>query len=147
MSATMIDHLNAIYTNQALDYYDTLPHDDQKTYSAYMINRFLSMNLDYVCVVNEFQEYLNEISPRESYLFFSQLVPKGKQFNRYVKSATQHQYEEWMVDHVATYFAVAKRDAVKYITIMYMTVEGKAELRHICEIYQVDSKKLSKAKL
>ena len=105
------------------------------------------MNPEYVEMVNTFQEFLNTISSRESYLFYSQLLPKKRQFNKYIKPSTQVSYEAWMVDAVATYFTVSHHEAIEYIHIMYLTDPGKAQLRHICEIFFIEDKKLTKANL
>ena len=45
---TLFDHLNNITAIQNPDYYDKLSDEDRKTWSNFMIHRFLSMNYDYV---------------------------------------------------------------------------------------------------
>ena len=74
----LFDHLNAIYLNQSPQYWESLTEAERKSYSTFMINRFLSMNMNYIEIVNALQEYYGSIGPRESYLFYSDLLPKGK---------------------------------------------------------------------
>ena len=64
MAKTLFDHLSHICEKQNLNYYDTLDEVDKKTFSIYMINRFLSMNIDYLPVVNEIQQYWDQLTPR-----------------------------------------------------------------------------------
>lgn len=147
MTKTLFDHINAIYTDQSLDYFDKLDESDRKTFSVYMVNRFLSMNRHQIPVVNEFQKYWSETGPREAYLFYSQALPKGKQFNKYVKGAKEEKYEPWLVELVGRYFSVSKKDALDYLDIFYATDAGKADLRSICEMFAVEPKKIKKVKL
>ena len=78
---SLFDHVDAIYTNQKIDYFGTLTEADKKSYNNYMVNRFLSMNTHQLPFVNELQKYT--LDTKTHYLFFSQLLPRGKQFNKY----------------------------------------------------------------
>ena len=40
---------------------DSLSELDRKSFSPYMINRFLSMNMDFVELINEFQKFIQGI--------------------------------------------------------------------------------------
>jgi hypothetical protein len=142
-SKGLFDHVDAIYTNQKIDYFDTLTEADKKTYSNYMVNRFLSMNSHQIPFVNEIQKY--NIDSKTHYLFFSQILPKGKQFNKYIKKTKEVKYEEWLVDIVTNHFSVSKLEAEEYLEIYYK--QNKSSLRMLCEAYGIDSKKIKKAKL
>lgn len=144
---SLFDHLNAVYTNQSLEYFDTLDEADKKTYSAYMINRFISMNPTYLPLVNEVQKLLGVLRPREHYLIYSQALPKGRQHNAYIKGKKEEKYPEWMVDATVKYFEVNLHDAIDYIDMMYMTEGGRQNLRLICEYFGTDPKLLKKASL
>lgn len=147
MAATLFDHLNAIYTDQRVEYFDTLEPEDAKSYSAYMINRLLSMNAGYISVVNTFQLYLNTVGPRESYLFYSQLIPKGKQFNKYIKAQSKVKYELWLIDFIAQYYTISRRDATEYLHIYYASDTNKAELKALLEAHNTHSKFIKQADL
>lgn len=147
MTSTLFDHLNAIYENQSLDYFDSLDEDSKKTYSGYMVNRLLSMNADYIPVINVFQEYLNTVSPRESYLFFAGFIPRGRQYNGYIKSKAAKDHELWVIDLVAQHFDVSRQDAREYLVLFYKTDHGKADLKQIMESHGIDPKQIKKAKL
>ena len=51
MAKTLFDHLNAISKDQKPDYFKDLSEEDKKTWSNYMIHRFLSMNYDFVDLI------------------------------------------------------------------------------------------------
>jgi hypothetical protein len=147
MAASIFDHLAAIYLNKKVDYLDTLEEPDRKTFNTYMINRFISMNADYLPVVNAFQKFYGVLGPRETYLFYSQFLPRKKAFAKYVKGVKEEKYDEWLVDIVVRYFEVSKKDAISYLDLFYQTEEGKADLREICEFFGTDPKKIKKVKI
>lgn len=144
---SVFDHFNAICLDQSVDYFDKLSEADRKSYNTYMIDRIVSMNMDFLPVVSELGRYYGCYGPRESYLFYSQILPKGRQFNKYIKPAKETKYEEWLVDTVVKYFNVSIREATGYLDIFYSSDEGKADLRSICEKFGTDPKKLKKVKL
>jgi hypothetical protein len=124
-----------------------LSEADKKTFLPYMINRGISMNPDFIPVVNEVQKYWNEIGPRELYLVYSQIIPKGNYFNKYIKATKEQEYEFWLICRVAEHFGISRRKAVDALRIYYASNEGKVALRKICEDYATDPKLIKKAKL
>jgi len=145
MTKTLFQHLNAVYTNQQIDYWDDLGPADQKSYNVYMINRLISMNMDYVELVNEFQKLYESLTARESYLFYSQMLPRRKQWNKYVKAKQESKHEEWIVELVAHHFCVSKTEAKDYLDLYMSTVDGKDGLKRILEMYGTDPKKVKRA--
>lgn len=143
MAKTLFDHINEIYQSQKKNYFSTLDDGEKRTYSAYMVNRFLSMNIHQLPVVNEIQKYT--IPNEAHYLFYATMLPRGKQYNKYVKAAKETKYEDWLVDLVAKYYCVSQVEATFYLDIYYR--DDKPALRSLCEKYGVDPKVIKKAKL
>ena len=52
---SLFDHVNQVTSVQNPNYWDEISDEDKKTWSNYMINRFLSMNSDWIELVNELQ--------------------------------------------------------------------------------------------
>jgi hypothetical protein len=144
---TPFDHINAIYGNQRVDYFDTLTEPDKKTFSPFVINMGISMNPDFLPVVNEANKYWDQLDARSLYLFYSQALPKGKYYNKWVKGKKEDKYESWLVELVAKKYEVSEDEAKDYLELFYRTDEGREELRAICEGYGLDNKKIKKAKL
>lgn len=143
MAKTLFDHINEIYQSQKKNYFSTLDDGEKRTYSAYMVNRFLSMNIHQLPLVNEIQKYT---LPNEAhYLFLATTIPRGKQYNKYVKAVKETKYEEWLVTLVAKHYCVSEVEAMSYLDIYYR--DDKLALRSLCEKYGIDSKILKKAKL
>jgi len=139
----LFDHIDAIYTNQKPDYYTSLSDGDKKSYNNYMVNKFLSMNPHQLPFVNELQKYT--LTPELHYAFFSRVIPKGKQFNKYIKSKKESSYETWLVDLVREHYSVSTGEATDYLDIFYK--HNKAELKQLCQMYGKTEKELKKVKL
>ena len=59
--------------------WDSFSDADKKKFSPFMVNRYLSMNDDFLPLVNYIQKYAIEIMPRKSvYQFYCELLPKKK---------------------------------------------------------------------
>ena len=143
MAKTLFDHINAIYLEQKKNYFSGLDDGEKRTYSNYMVNRFLSMNIHQLPLVNEIQKY--NLPSDVHYLFFATTIPRGKQYNKYVKAAKETKYEDWLVDLVAGHYCVSQDEAKSYLDTYYN--DGKQALRELCEKYGVDPKVIKKAKL
>jgi hypothetical protein len=143
MTKTLFDHINHIYQSQTKNYFSTLEEGDKRTYSAYMVNRFLSMNIHQLPLVNEIQKY--SLPSDMHYLFFATTLPRGKQYNKYVKAAKETKYEEWLVTLMAKHYFVSEVEAMGYLDLYYR--DDKAGLRTLCENYGIDPKLIKKAKL
>jgi len=148
MAKSLFDHLSQIYEGQRIDYFDTLEEPDAKSFNTYMIHRFVSMNPDYISAVNTIQQYWDQLSPREVYLFYSQLLPKKRQFNKYIKnSKDQEKYESWLVELVSTHYKVSCEEATDYLNIFFSSPERKDSLRTLVEGYGRTPKELKKVGL
>lgn len=143
MAKTLFDHINEIYQSQKKDYFQNLDDGEKRTYSNYMVNRFLSMNIHQLPLVNEIQKY--NLPSEMHYLFYATTIPRGKQYNKYVKSKSESKYETWLVELVAKHYEVSQTEAVTYLDIYYD--RDKEGLRKLCEKYGVDPKTIKKAKL
>lgn len=142
----LFDFLTGITTDQSIEFFDSLNDAEKKKYknSRYLLHRFLSMNVNYSQVVNAIQKY-SAIPDRAHYLFMTNMLPKGKQYNKYIKGDRDEKYEPWLVELVAKHFNVSKVEAIQYLEIYY--TQNKDTLTMLCKNYGIDSKTLKKAKL
>lgn len=147
MSKGLFDHINEITKRQSVDYMDTLSESDKKTWSNYMISRFLSMNMHWTELVNELQQFTATMRPSEYYRLYIDLLPKGNTFLRYVKGKSDDKYEDFLIDHIRTEYECSKTQAIDYLQILYSTEKGKKSIKSICESYGEDPKKIRKLKL
>lgn len=147
MPKTLFDHIKAVTSEQRIDYWDTLEDSDKKSWSNYMIHRFLSMNSDWIEVLSEIQPYTQTLEPKQLYLALIGLIPKGKYYLKYTKGKGEKKYESWLVDLIKQDFQCSIKEAEDYSEILYSTREGRENIKYICEKYGIDKKQITKLKL
>jgi hypothetical protein len=147
MAKSLFDHIKAITSEQNPDYWATLDDGDKKTWSNYMIHRFLSMNKDWIQVLSEIQPYTQVLEPNALYLALIGLLPKGRHYLKYTKGKNDAKYEGWLVELIIKEFTSSKKEALEYLEIFYSTREGRENVKYICEKYGIDKKEITKLKL
>ena len=145
--ATLFDHIKQITDIQNPKYWDTLSEEDKKTWSNYMVIRFLSMKYEWVELIGEIQPYCQEIPPKALYLTLIDLIPKSRTFLKYIRPEKGVDYEKWMVELVSKYYEVPESEAEQYVDIMYAIKGGHQTLQNIAESYGTDPKIIKKLKL
>lgn len=115
---TIFDHLSNI-TDKKLPW-EELSDADRKAFSPYMINRFLSMSQDFIELVDELQPYtVGTLEPEFVYKLYSELLPKKKQFNKYIKSKKVDKYNSDLVDLVRNHFLISEKETLEYLDMYY----------------------------
>ena len=147
MAKTLFDHLNAITYDKNPKYWDLLEDVDKKTWSNYMIIRFLSMNPDWIETIADVQPYIQNAPPKAMYLCLSGLLQKKKVFLKYMKPVSADKYENWIIELVAKYYEVSQLEAEGYLEILYQSTNGKLHIKEIAEAYGTDPKQITKLKL
>lgn len=138
MAKTIFEHLAGIKEKKVS--WDTLTDADKKTFSPFLINRFLSMNMDYIEFVNDLQKYsIGLLKPREVYKIYYYFLPAQKTWDKYIKGKTEKKYEPELLDYLTKWFGVSKREVVDYLQIL-----PKEEVREILSAYGLDKKRITK---
>ena len=138
MSKSLFDHIKQITNVQNTLYWDSLPDGDKKTWSNYMVHRFLSMKSEWIQVVNEIQKYW-EMKPKNVYQFYTDILPRGRVFLRYVKSKKKSKVEKWAMEHLVDYFQCSTREVEDHLELL-----TKEQVATIIMKYGVEDKQLKK---
>ena len=136
----LFDHIKWITEKQTKDYWDTLNDTERKRWSNYMINRFLSMKVDWISFVNEVQQY--NLKPRDLYRLYIDMLPKGKQWLKYTKRRKKMNYPNWLLEIMTKDFEISILEARHHLDMLYMTEQGKQEVREILMKYGTEEKLL-----
>ena len=142
---SLFDHIREVTAVQKTNYFETLSVEDRKTWSNYMVNRFLSMKMEWVELVNELQKY--KLEPKELYKLYINILPKGKQWLKYTKGRNDMDYPQWLINIVANDMEVSKQEAYQAIEMYYLTEGGMAELGQLARKWGIEPKKIEKAGL
>ena len=142
---SLFDHINQIKKTQNPNYWDTLSKEDKKTWSNYMVHKFLSMNMNLVDIINELQKY--NLEPKDLYKLYTNLLPKDNRFYKYVKGRNEMQHPQWLINLIATHMKSSKKEAYDAVEMYMLTEGGMLELGEICRKYGVEPKKIEEAGL
>ena len=132
---SLFDHINHITSKQTKGYWDTLNETEKKQWSNYMIHRFLSMKMEWADFVNEIQK-LN-LKPKQLYLVYSNVLPKGKQYLKYIKKKKDPIYNTQVVQKISEYFEISQSESEDYLKLL-----SKKQIRELVSKYGYTDKEL-----
>ena len=142
---SLFDHIRQITAVQSPNYWEEISDEDKKSWSNYMAHRFLSMKMEWVELVNELQKY--NLQPKELYKLYTNVLPKSKQWLKYIKRRNQMAHPNWLINIVANHEEVSKKEAVDMIEMYYLSEGGMLELGQLAQKWGVEPKKIEEAGL
>jgi type I restriction-modification system DNA methylase subunit len=110
----IFDWLKAI--NNTKPPVESFTSKDWEVWNSYMIHRFISMNPDYIEIVN----YVQDLPPQEKriiYNVYKEFIPKNNKWNKYIKSKTKEPNKE-LIDHLRDYLKCSSKEAKEAITLL-----------------------------
>ena len=135
---TIIDWINQLLVNKK--HWNEFTEDEQKKFNPFIINRWLSMDKDFIEIVNVFQKYaIGTLESREVYKWYCDVLPQGKRFNRYIKGKSDKKYDKELIDIISKYFECSKLQTKEYLQLI-----SHNELIEILEKYGLDEKKIKR---
>ena len=131
----LFDHINHITSNQTKDYWNTLTETEKKQWSNYMINRFLSMKMEWTDFVNEIQKL--KLDSYQLYVVYSSILPKGKQYLKYIKKKKGTIYSKQVIQTISEYFQISQSESEDYLNLL-----SKKQIRELVSKYGYANKEL-----
>ena len=133
---TIIDWMNQLLVHKK--HWNDFTEDEQKKFSPFIINRWLSMDKEFLEIVNYFQKYaIGTLEPREVYKWYCNILPKGKRFNKYIKGKKDKKYDPELINIMCEYFQCSKTEVKENLSLI-----SKEEVNQILEKYGTDPKKI-----
>ena len=126
------DHIKNLHTKQRS--WDDFNDEEKKSFNIFIINKALSMNPNYLSIVNMVQRYTNNLlNPKEVFNLYFNLLPNKFRFYKWIKGAKDKNKEKYQV--LAKYFECSSREAKDYIELL-----DKKEINKILKLYKNDNK-------
>ena len=118
--ATIFDFIGGVTDKKKS--WDKWSESDQKKFSVYIVNRWLSMRMELTELVNELQTYtIGLLRPQEPYKLYHELLPNNKAFAKYIKGKSEDKYDAALVSQIAEHYQVSKTEATDYFDLMDKT--------------------------
>ena len=115
--SNIFDWLKCINTSKPS--VESFKDSDWEVWNSYMIHRFLSMNVDFLPIVNEVQSYPPQ-SKKEIYSIYKEYIPKNNKWSKYIKSSNKEPNKD-LVNHLKDHFKVSVREVKDYLRILDTT--------------------------
>jgi hypothetical protein len=111
---------------------------DQKSFSPFIVNRWLSMRQDLVEFINELQTYtIGVLRPQETYQLYYELLPNNKVFAKYVKGKKEDKFSDKLISQVAEHYQVSRLEATEYVELM-----NQDQCAHLLALYGYSDKEI-----
>ena len=135
---TIFDWVNQILVHRK--HWNDFTEDEQKKFSPFIINRWLSMDKEFIEIVNYFQKYaIGTLEPREVYKWYCDILPRGKRFNKYIKGKKDKKYDSELISLLTNHFECSKVEVKQHLKLI-----DKIELKEILEKYGKDEKTIKR---
>lgn len=116
-SATIFDFIDGITHKKKQ--WSEWTESDQKKFAPFIVNRWLSMRMELIDLVNMLQKYtIGTLTPKETYRIYHELLPQSKGFAKYIKSSKEDAYNPKLVDQIVEHFTISKSEAVEYLDLL-----------------------------
>ena len=110
---------------------------EQELFNSYVIHRVLSMNPDFIEIVNEAQS-LPPTHKKQIYSIYREFIPKNNKWFKYIKSNTKEPNND-LVLKLKDYFKVSIREIKDYLKIL-----DKKEVQSILNKQGLEEKEIKK---
>jgi hypothetical protein len=121
MAVSVFDLVKIMTTTERK--WSDLNDEEKKATEPFMIIMILSMHPDLLDLVNDFQRYAisTDLSPREVYTFFNDLLPKRSYYSPWIKSKKESTYSELLLGIMSEEYGCSKRQAAEYLDLFILS--------------------------
>ena len=130
------DHIKNLHTKKRT--WDDFNDEEKKSFNVFIINKALSMNPNYLGIVNMVQNFtgLNQIlSQKEVFNLYYSLLPNKFRFYKWIKGEKTKKEKE-KAEYLAMHFEVSTREAYDYLKIL-----DKKTINQIIKNYKNDTQR------
>jgi len=82
-----------------------------------MINRYFSMNTDFIEIVDIFQKYNHSLDNKLSYILYNEYIPKSNVFLKYLKKDKSISNKE-IIEYIQQYYECSLKEAKDYFKLL-----------------------------
>ena len=141
--ATIFDFIDGM-THKKKEWHE-YTETDHKKFSPYLVNRWLSMRMELIEVINELQKYtIGLLSSKETYRLYHGFLPAQRTFAKYIKGKKEDKFDKDLISQIAEHYKISKSEAIEYVDLM--DKESCANLLSLYGYTDKEKKKMLKGK-
>jgi hypothetical protein len=121
---TLFDHVNALNYGKSRDYFSKLSEKDKKTWSSFMVTKFLSMDKDNVLWCDIAGTFQQQLDNERYYKLLTILLPRAPKKLQWLgekksdKSQDKSLYDKHIVAIQRAYGGITVREAKEYYSLL-----------------------------
>jgi|688.fasta_scaffold01216_5 hypothetical protein len=124
MARNLFEHIKGITKDKIS--WDSLGEEDKKSWSNFIISRWLSMDMELVEYINMMQQYSNGIlTSKDYYKCLYHALPKSSFYLKYTKKKSKIEIDQKFIELFCNHFALGKSNIYEYISILKKTNPGE----------------------
>ncbi len=141
----LFEHLKELTEGTDPLYWSSLTGGEKVEFSPYIVNRFLSMNADWLDMVDELQRFTIGILPKDKvFALYHEILPKGRIFLRYVKGKSRATIPDALATMLQRYFECSEKEMHEYYALLMQSAQGKTFILELMQAYGTQEKELKK---
>jgi len=141
--ATIFDHIAGITSRKKE--WNTLSDVDKKSFSPYIINRWLSMHPDLIETIDLLQRYtIGPLSKKHVYQLYYDVLPNANVRAKYIKGKKVNKYNKDLVKLITNHYSVNSQEAEEYVDLFKKTDGGINHLNKLLKMYGKTEKEIKK---
>lgn len=125
--------------------WNELTVDEQKV-STFMLNKWLSMNKELLVFVDSIQHLtLSNMSNKEVYELYYDVLPKTNMYFRWIKSKNEDKYNTELISLLSKHLKCSTGNVIEYLDILSSSKEYENNIREFLMSYgksEVEIKKM-----
>lgn len=127
----LFDHINHIKFEQDPDYFKNLSEEDKKSWSSFMIIKFLSMDMQLTNMMTYVNKYISVLDDSEMYTYLINLLPKDNYNTTWMKDKSSKESNE-AIACMQKAFRCSEQKAYEYYKIL-----NEDEINHILQSFGI----------
>ena len=99
--------------------WEDIPEEERGMFNNYMANKVLSMNENFIELVNIVQKNTWQMEHKHLYNLYKEFIPKQYYvFSKYIKNENKSEHKIEDIEAVSAYYDVSKKEAKEYIDML-----------------------------
>lgn len=113
------DHILQITQTKDIDYYDSLSDEERKTFSSWLIIKYLSYSFELIPILGEYLPRLNSLRSGELYRVLIEIIPKGNYSYKSIKSKSKKpKYNSLVLELLSKEYQCSKLQSEEYYDVL-----------------------------
>jgi len=115
-------------------------NEEKNLFNGFMCNKILSMNSDYIQIVN-YAQIIPHDKKEQLYKFYCDMIPKKYIFSKFIKGSKKTTNKD-LLEKISKYYECSLGEAEEYISLL--RIEGIVDILNKLGVEKKEQKKLIK---